>query len=144
MTRIIIEDVTNLKDLLEAISTVSAVFADGASFEIEQHTFSRSPDTRQVEMEGRPLEPEPVRPRCALPYQPCPRRGQHLRLADCWMCWADVQRGAAIEMDVLAAEAWDLSLARLLNPGIGSTKSGEDVGNRDRETVRDLDDDVDW
>ncbi len=24
-----------------------------------------------------------------LRYVPCPRRGTHLRLVDCWMCWCD-------------------------------------------------------
>ncbi len=39
-------------------------------------------------------------------YVPCPRRGLHARLVDCWMCWCDVMRGAAIEPEVLAPDAW--------------------------------------
>jgi hypothetical protein len=33
---------------------------------------------------------------------PCPRRGFHLRLTECWACWSDVVRGSALETDVLA------------------------------------------
>jgi len=27
-------------------------------------------------------------------YVPCPRRGTHLKLIECWACWCDVMRGA--------------------------------------------------
>ena len=27
-------------------------------------------------------------------YVPCPSRGLHAHLTDCWMCWSDVHRGA--------------------------------------------------
>ncbi len=27
-----------------------------------------------------------------IQYVPCPRRGSHLRLVDCWMCWCDEHR----------------------------------------------------
>ena len=31
-----------------------------------------------------------------IQYVPCPRRGSHLRLVDCWMCWCD-EHGAMPE-----------------------------------------------
>ena len=37
-------------------------------------------------------------------YVPCPGRGTHARLAECWMCWSDVHRGAATRAEVLAPE----------------------------------------
>lgn len=46
-------------------------------------------------------------------YVPCSRRGQHLRLAECWACWSDVHRGAVVETDVLSDAAWDAGLAEL-------------------------------
>ena len=39
-----------------------------------------------------------------VPYVPCPGRGMHARLTDCWMCWSDVHRGAATHAEVLAPE----------------------------------------
>jgi len=34
-------------------------------------------------------------------YVPCTGRGTHTRLADCWMCWCDVHRGAIAAADAL-------------------------------------------
>lgn len=34
-----------------------------------------------------------------VPYVPCPERGDHAWLADCWACWSDVHRGA-ISLDM--------------------------------------------
>ena len=34
-------------------------------------------------------------------YVPCPGRGTHARLTDCWMCWCDVHRGAIAAHDAL-------------------------------------------
>ncbi len=44
-----------------------------------------------------------------LQYVPCPRRGTHLRLVDCWMCWCDEHRAmsetlAASERTVIAGD----------------------------------------
>jgi len=39
-----------------------------------------------------------------VPYLPCPERGVHARLADCWMCWCDVHRGAARLNEVLTPQ----------------------------------------
>lgn len=36
-------------------------------------------------------------------YVPCPRRGTHQRLVDCWMCWCDVAYGYATASEVIAA-----------------------------------------
>ena len=35
-----------------------------------------------------------------VPYLPCPGRGTHARLTECWMCWCDVHRG-----EIAASEA---------------------------------------
>ena len=37
----------------------------------------------------------------AVAYVPCPQRGRHTHLADCWMCWSDVHRGADTTQEVL-------------------------------------------
>jgi hypothetical protein len=34
-------------------------------------------------------------------YIPCPQRGLHDKLVDCWMCWCDVMSGSARLKDVL-------------------------------------------
>lgn len=36
-----------------------------------------------------------------LRYVACPERGTHRRLAECWMCWSDVQLGHVALADVL-------------------------------------------
>ena len=36
-----------------------------------------------------------------VPYVPCPERGQHRVLTECWMCWSDVHRGAITEQQAL-------------------------------------------
>ena len=38
-------------------------------------------------------------------YVPCPHRGTHKKLIECWMCWCDVTRGAATASQVLAPGA---------------------------------------
>ena len=35
-------------------------------------------------------------------YVACPRRGQHQKLVECWMCWCDVAYGHATASQVLA------------------------------------------
>lgn len=112
MTHILIEDLENLNDLLNAISAITQVFADPAAFEAETQTFSKEgsdydEETEVPEQSAEDLPPPPA------PYIPCPIRGTHHRLADCWLCWSDVHRGAAVETDVLRT-AWNLALARLI------------------------------
>ena len=34
-------------------------------------------------------------------YVPCPRRGTHLTLVECWMCWCNVAWGKATRGQVL-------------------------------------------
>ena len=36
----------------------------------------------------------PERHHGPVPYLRCPRAGTHATLAECWMCWSDVHRGA--------------------------------------------------
>lgn len=36
-------------------------------------------------------------------YVPCPERGTHARLVECWMCFCDVAYGHATADEVLAA-----------------------------------------
>ena len=45
---------------------------------------------------------DPPRSTGPVAYLACYLRGSHGRLADCWMCWSDVQRGAIDEPEALA------------------------------------------
>jgi hypothetical protein len=112
MTRIIIEDVESIEDLLNALSVVTRVFTDPALFDTEQQVFSKGePDHGPVPH----AETEAVAELGLVkPYIPCPCRGEHLRLTECWRCWSDVHRGAAVEFDVLAPAAWDIAIGELL------------------------------
>lgn len=38
-------------------------------------------------------------------YLPCPRRGRHRALTECWLCFGDVAWGNATESEVLAPDA---------------------------------------
>ena len=120
MTRIIIDDVTNAEDLLNALATVQAAFAAGrAEYGSRQEYFSQTPE--QAVDGVRPLPPlrrgevRQIVPDLPgpTPWVPCPARGTHLRLADCWVCWSDVHRRACTRVDVLSPEAWDLALEAL-------------------------------
>lgn len=121
MTRIIIDGVETPQDLYDALAKVTHVFKNSSKFASSEETFYKRgarPDyldqadqadraddaVEQAEKE----QPEPVRP-----LVPCPDRGTHLRLSDCWACFCDVQRGACLEVDVVAEEAWDVALRRL-------------------------------
>lgn len=53
-------------------------------------------DPRQLRVVDALRHDGPVR------YVACPRRGQHLALTECWMCWSDVHRGAVVQEEVLA------------------------------------------
>lgn len=115
MTHIIIEDVDSVADLHRALSIVTEVFADRWAFDQQNQIFTKHPSDEGL------LENEPYRERAdgderpvPMPYMPCPRRGSHQRLVDCWMCWSDVHRGAAVECDALA-DTWDAALLRLLH-----------------------------
>lgn len=109
MTRIIIDDVADIQDLYDALATVTRAFEDPQRFcQEEQRFYKRLPDGSAPQ----DLAAEPDAP--IKPYLPCPQRGTHLRLTDCWACWCDVHRGACLEVDVLAPEAWDLAAKDLL------------------------------
>ena len=105
MVRIIIDDVDDVVDLLNALSAVQAAFTDPRAYAEEVLTFSKTSKN------------EPVAALASTkPYTPCPYRGTHLRLTDCWMCWSDVHRGACLPTDVLHPDAWDVALVELLPP----------------------------
>jgi hypothetical protein len=121
MTRIIIDDVHDQFSLVHALSAVRKAFRDGRAFEKEETSFSRfdilleAGDGIAV-IDGvrvRRLEAaEPDRGGNSkvngqdATLMPCPSRGTHRQLTDCWSCWSDVMRGAALEPEVLAAAAW--------------------------------------
>jgi hypothetical protein len=119
MTRIVIDDVTSIQDLIRALAVVHSVFADDPTkFDSAEECFSKShPDACTCDTclddAGTREVPEIAAP---MPYIPCPNRGTHLRLTDCWACWCDVHRGACLEVDVLASEAWDIAYAALMPP----------------------------
>lgn len=110
MTRIFIHAVDDTTDLLSALAAVTLAFTDPSAFDQDRQVFAKHdpgdwPGRIAEEVEARP-EPDP--------FLPCPDRGTHARLTDCWMCWADVHRGAAVETDVLQG-SWDSSLAQLID-----------------------------
>lgn len=109
MTRIIIEGLHDRASLLAALSVVMETFNHDQSYLEDEHVFlpdrpTGQPGTNEVEPSAETPPPKPL--------IPCPRRGQHQRLTDCWMCWSDVMRGAALEPEVLTAEAWGRDLER--------------------------------
>jgi hypothetical protein len=104
MTRIIIEGLYDRASLLAALSVVLQTFNHDDTYLQDEHVFIPGQPTAHT------LEPAAVPPPKAL--IPCPRRGQHQTLTDCWMCWSDVMRGAALEPQVLTAEAWARDLER--------------------------------
>lgn len=110
MTRIVIEDVDDYIDLLNALSTVAQVFAKDDLYATEQQVFSK---TRPLAGQPSMSEADPTADRpTPTPLIPCPNRGTHERLTDCGVCWADVMRGVAVETDVLV-DGWNEALGRL-------------------------------
>lgn len=118
MTRIIIDDVESMQDLYNALAVVAEVFTDPAKFESEEQRFTKGASEDCDCVDCQPASAPSREPIAAIaspmPYTPCPNRGTHLRLTDCWACWCDVHRGACLEVDVLAAEAWDIAAGELL------------------------------
>ena len=49
------------------------------------------------------------RPR-PVPYAPCPDRGTHERLTECWRCWSDVMRGVLLEPEAVRRDVWSADL----------------------------------
>lgn len=73
------------------------------------------PDGYSVVAWPRPIELGPIPcPEAYDKYVPCPGRGTHLRLTECWACWSDVHRGAVVETDVLNEDAWESGLRTLV------------------------------
>jgi hypothetical protein len=104
MTRIVVEGVTDREALICAISLVLTSMNVEGAFEVAEHVFLPADHPAATESIG---EPE-ARTTGPVPYVPCPRRRTHRRLTDCWMCWCDVMRGAALEPEVLTPDAWDV------------------------------------
>lgn len=125
MTRIIIDDVDNPQDLYEALAVVATTFADPARFESEEEYFSKRQPALKV------VTSPAAGPK---PFIPCPRRGTHLRLTECWLCWSDVGRGACTEAEALAPDAWDRAFAELLTGDLGAPPAIEPpASDRDDE-----------
>ncbi len=119
MTRIIIDGVEDTDDLTNAVTAVLKAFADTSRFDSDEEIFTKSTcDCDECRVLNQPDEPAPapaeVEQAPLLGYIACPRRSTHIRLTDCWACWCDVYRGAAVETDVLAPEAWDIGIRELL------------------------------
>jgi|tagenome__1003787_1003787.scaffolds.fasta_scaffold20473725_1 hypothetical protein len=117
MTCIVIKDVRDHRMLHAAIRSVLEVF--GASddvWDVPEHVFGHrtdrlsdeEPGSRGAEVRIRDLAHEDRLHREAVPlrFQPCPRRGRHARLTDCWLCWGDVMRGVVLEPEVLSIDGW--------------------------------------
>lgn len=110
MTRIIIEGLDSPVDLIGALAAVARVFTEPSAYAEESHWFGKRPIDEPPETGARP-EHDWGNP--SDPFLPCPQRGTHTDLRQCWMCWSDVHRGAVVETDVLAP-SWDSALVRLL------------------------------
>jgi hypothetical protein len=117
MTRVIIEGLVDRQSLINAISVVLQALNRDDAYVKEEYVFvpGGHPVTDPIgESQGQshrpPLLPDPAEGSSPvfgpLPLIPCPNRGTHARLTDCWMCWCDVMRGAVLEPEVLTAEAW--------------------------------------
>jgi hypothetical protein len=117
MTRVIIEGLVDRQSLLSAISLVLQTLNHDDAYLKEEHVFvpgghpaSDPIGESQEPSHQPPLTPDPARRMSRvfgpLPLIPCPRRGTHTRLTDCWLCWSDVMRGAVLEPEVLTTEAW--------------------------------------
>ena len=120
MTRVIIEGLHNRASLINAISVVLDTLNHDEAYSHAEHVFvPNAPDGGDVdgttEASGAPEDDTPLHPDPATglrrvagptPFIPCPRRGTHEVLTDCWMCWSDVMRGAALEPEVLSLAAW--------------------------------------
>ena len=76
MAVLIVEEVTEVRDVVELITYLAGALASGNT------------DPRQAALL------EPARHEGAVPYITCSNRGHHALLTECWMCWSDVQRGA--------------------------------------------------
>jgi hypothetical protein len=98
MTSIVIHDVRDRSELVAAIALVLDVMNDDAAYRVPKQVFSRTPQ---------PVDPAPPvvddMPAAPQPYVPCPRRGTHAVLTECWLCWNDVVQGYALEPEVLVA-----------------------------------------
>lgn len=103
MTDIHIEGVLSKADLRQALARVHTAFDDAENAEVlHEIRCQRETGTHFVcEANARPLHTNLV---------PCPECGTHRRLTECWLCWSDVVRGAAIETDVLSDSAWEEGL----------------------------------
>ncbi|MEO7980589.1 MAG: hypothetical protein ABI807_06820 [Sporichthyaceae bacterium] len=92
--RIIINDVTTPGDLLAAIGAVGHTLVEPGAWEVEEHVFSKTdPATEAVGPPAADGQTVAVQVDDAIgryTLVPCPKRGGHLSLVDCWMCWSDV------------------------------------------------------
>ncbi|GAA5153915.1 hypothetical protein GCM10023340_36610 [Nocardioides marinquilinus] len=144
MTRIVIDDVDGPEDLLRALAAVQTAFASGrADYAARQEYFSRpsdgpgGPGGRDGPVPPlsrlRPGEVRAIVPDLPSParFAPCPRRGAHVRLEDCWSCWSDVRRGACAAVDVLAPEAWDVALRALTSSGDSPLEGSDGLDSPD-------------
>jgi len=125
MTRVIIDGLRDRVSLINAISVVLDALNDDEAYTHEEHVFvphtDEATEVAQVGDAGTtgedvPLQPDPAdgmrRVAGPTPFIPCPRRGTHELLTDCWMCWSDVMRGAALEPEVLSPTAWRVAGSR--------------------------------
>lgn len=79
------QDLADLVDLHDDYACIDPRHREGCSCRYDAaHT-----DPRQRRLLEAARHDGPV------PYVACSKRGQHTRLTECWMCWSDVQRGAA-------------------------------------------------
>ena len=106
--RIIINDVTSPEDVMAAIGAVGHALTEPGAWEVEEHVFSKADSAtgevgpRAADGQTAAVQVDDAIGRYTL--VPCPKRGRHLRLVDCWMCWSDVHRGAISSQEALRAD----------------------------------------
>lgn len=98
--RVIINDLEHPGDVLAAIAAVAYTLADPLAWDLDEHVFFKTAQTElDPESPSCPTDEQAVAIQVddvigGLRFVPCTSRGRHRRLVECWMCWADVHRGA--------------------------------------------------
>lgn len=119
MTRIIIDAVVDIEYLANVIAVVMRA----------SRTVRRTPSKSSTSPRVGPLS------RCQSPRSRRRCRkfaatvgGTHLRVTECWPCWCDGCRGAALDPEVLTVETWDVAVGNLITGHHRAVRRVREVG----------------